>query len=49
MMKKMMIVCMVFLAFGLVYVWAKGDLEWVKKLVARPEAESPGEEVVRPP
>lgn len=43
-----MVIFISILVFGLVYVWAKGDLEWVKKLVARPEAESRSEEVARP-
>lgn len=34
-----MVVFLAILTLGLVYVWAKGDLDWVKSLAARGEAE----------
>ncbi len=34
-----MLLFLAILVVGLVYVWAKGDLEWVKSLTARPAAE----------
>ena len=33
-----MIILLSILAVGLAYVWAKGDLDWVKKLIERPGA-----------
>lgn len=36
-----MVLFLSILSLGLAYVWAKGDLDWVKKLVERPGAETP--------
>ncbi|MBM4131355.1 NADH-quinone oxidoreductase subunit A [bacterium] len=47
-----MIIFLAILAVGLAYVWAKGDLDWVKKLAERPGPSAPGaaddEEVTTP-
>lgn len=47
-----MIIFLMILTLGLAYIWVKGDLDWVKKLVDRPESkpgsgltEAPEEEV----
>jgi NADH-quinone oxidoreductase subunit A len=40
-----MIIFLAILTLGLAYVWAKGDLDWVKKLVAREPAAGEVEEV----
>lgn len=37
-----MIIFLAILALGLAYVWGKGDLDWVKKLVDRPASGAPG-------
>ena len=34
-----MIIFLVILTLGLAYIWVKGDLDWVKKLVERPDSE----------
>ena len=36
-----MVLFLSILTVGLAYVWAKGDLDWVKKLVERPGDETP--------
>jgi len=38
-----MVVFLAVLALGLAYIWAKGDLEWVKKLITRGAAEVDGQ------
>lgn len=47
-----MVIFLGILALGLAYVWVKGDLNWVKKLIERPEeapaAPAADEEVVAP-
>jgi NADH-quinone oxidoreductase subunit A len=40
-----MIIFLTILAVGLAYVWAKGDLDWVKKLIEREPAANVREEV----
>lgn len=36
-----MVIFLSILTLGLAYVWAKGDLDWVKKLVERPGSDTP--------
>ncbi len=36
-----MVIFLVILSLGLAYIWVKGDLDWVKKLVDRAEDEPP--------
>ena len=36
-----MMIFLAILAFGLAYIWAKGDLHWVKKLIERPQSGAP--------
>lgn len=43
-----MVIFLVILALGLAYVWAKGDLNWVKKLIERPGLEGNDEEATAP-
>ena len=38
-----MLLFLAILVIGLVYVWAKGDLEWVKSLTAGPAVEEPAD------
>jgi NADH-quinone oxidoreductase subunit A len=37
-----MVIFLVILSLGLAYIWVKGDLDWVKKLVERDPSELPG-------
>ena len=37
-----MMIFLAILTFGLAYIWAKGDLNWVKKLIERPQDGTPG-------
>jgi hypothetical protein len=43
-----MIIFLAILTVGLAYVWAKGDLVWVKKMTERAGEERALEEVSRP-
>jgi len=43
-----MVIFLAILTLGLAYVWVKGDLDWVKKLIERPAAEPGDEEVTTP-
>lgn len=43
-----MVMFLAILGLGLAYVWAKGDLDWAKKLVERPAAAEGDEEVTAP-
>lgn len=43
-----MVIFLVILSLGLAYVWVKGDLNWVKKLIDRPDPEAGEEEVAAP-
>jgi NADH-quinone oxidoreductase subunit A len=43
-----MVIFLAILTLGLAYVWAKGDLDWVKKLAERPSAAEGDEEVTAP-
>ena len=34
-----LLLCLAILTTGLIYIWVKSDLDWVKKLVARDDAQ----------
>ncbi len=38
-----MVIFLAILTIGLAYIWVKGDLNWVKKLVERPDSRSAGD------
>jgi NADH-quinone oxidoreductase subunit A len=40
-----MVIFLAILTVGLVYIWAKGDLDWVKKLVERTESRFADDEI----